>query len=190
MIVNVVFVVIIHFSADNQANIKTPRLLNSEKIKLLPTRVSCLEWGDFFGNDLRRAETAITGLELSGKLSQNLIDVIAAYWVYIPPFSRTRDTNREIRKLKKLGIDNFQVQEEGAWHNAISLAVLRDKLAAQILLAELKNKGIAKATIGERNIKQIKFVIREPTVGVHAKMKIMAEKFVGSQLVATTCARL
>lgn len=190
LIVNLVFFVVIQSASDENTNVDPVPLLNPEKIKLLPSHVPCIEWGGFVGTDLLQAESAMAELKLGDQLSQVELDDVAIHWVYIPPFKTMIDAQRKIDQLKILGVESFLVQKDSQWLNAISIAVLRDLNAAQKLLLELKDKGFSSVTIDERNLKQVKFVIREPAAHIKEKINLLSHQFSNNELKVTECERL
>ena len=190
LIVNLVFFVVIQSISDENANVDPIPSLNSEKINLLPSHVHCIEWSGFIGTDLLQAETAIAEFELGDQLSQVAMDDVVIHWLYIPPFKTMLEAQKKIDQLMELGVESFVVQKDSQWLNAISIAVLRDLGAAQKLLIELENKGLTSVFIAERNLKQVKFVIREPATRIEEKMKILSHQFINSELKVTKCARL
>ena len=190
LIDNMVFFAVIQSVSDDGANIAPVSLLNPEKIKLLPFHVPCIEWGGFVGTDLLQAESAMAELELGDQLSQVELDDVVIHWVYIPPFKTMLDAQKKIDQLKILGVESFLVQKDSQWLNAISIAVLRDLSAAQKLLLDLNDKGLSSVTIGERNLKQVKFVIREPATHIQEKLKSLSHQFINSELKLTKCKRV
>lgn len=167
-----------------------PVLRNAEKIKVLPNHVPCLEWGGFYGNDLKRAERVIQELGLTQVARKQQVNSIDANWVYIPPFKNKSLAEKAVKRLKKLGIDSFRVQESGKWNNAISLAILRDNNAAEQLLNSLKDKGFRTVKMGARPLQQTQFIIKEPKSGVYERIKAAADQISHSTLVTTVCKRM
>lgn len=190
LIINLVFFVVIQSVSDEDASMESLHVLNPEKIKLLSSHVHCIEWGGFVGTDLLQAEAAIADLELGDQLSLVVLDDVVIHWVYIPPSKTMLDAQNKIDQLKEMGVESFLVQKDSQWLNAISIAILSDAEAAKVLLLELENKGLTSATIGKRNLKQVKFVIREPTDNVSEKIKALSGQFVNSELKITKCERL
>ena len=195
---NIAFAIYIQFGLGSSSGSPLPAELHPEKIRLLPTptpvpvsipaAAACLEWGNFIGTDLQRAETAVAKLQLGDSLSQHAVGKVAAYWVYIPPLKTKYDAEKKIEALKKLGVTNyFHIQGNSKWHNAISLDIFRNEEAARKFLAEMRNKGVKSAVIGERNLKQMAFVVRSPTEDVIEKMINLKQEFPGSELKASGC---
>ena len=203
ILVNAAFAAYIQLSAGSSGVPQLPTELNPEKIKLLPTPpavvagnpgakqpspAACLEWGSFVGVDLQRAEAAIAQLQLGASLSQRAVGEIIAYWVHIPPLKTRRDADKKIEELKKFGVtDYFLIQDGSKWNNAISMQIFRNEEAAKKYLAELKGKGVKSATIGERSLRQMMFVVREPAENIAGKMVELKQEFAGSELKATKC---
>lgn len=203
ILVNAAFAAYVQLGAGSSGVPQLPTELKPEKIKLLPTPPSvasgnhgakqsspaaCLEWGSFVGVDLQRAEAAIARLQLGASLSQRAVGEIIAYWVHIPPLKTKRDAEKKVEELKKFGVtDYFLMQDNSKWNNAISMEIFRSEEAAIKYLAELRGKGVKSATIGERSLKQMMFVVREPAEGVAGKMVELKQEFAGSELKATKC---
>lgn len=203
VLVNAAFAAYIQLGAGSSGVTQLPTELNPEKIKLLPTPLSviagnpgakqpspaaCLEWGSFVGVDLQRAEAAIAQLQLGASLSQRAVGEIIAYWVHIPPLKTKRDAEKKVEELKKFGVtDYFLIQDNSKWNNAISMQIFRSEEAAKKYLVELRGKGVKSATIGERSLKQVMFVVREPPENIAGKMVELKQEFVGSELKATKC---
>jgi len=166
-------------TASNAADSAAPR----------PTEpAACLEWGNFVGTDLKRAEAAIARLQLGNKLSTRTVGDITAYWVYIPPLKTKRDVEKKIKELGKLGVTGyFHIQDSSKWNSAISLEIFRSEEAAKKFIADLRKKGVKSAVIGERSLKQVVLVIREPAADIAAKMVELKQEFAGSELKAAQC---
>ena len=189
---NVVFAAYIQSGVSSRRSPPLPAELHSEKIRLLPapapTSAACLEWGNFIGADLQRAEAAVAKLQLGDSLSRHAVGEVAAYWVYIPPLKTKPDAVKKIEELKKLGVASyFHIQDNSKWNNAISMDIFRSEEAARKLLAEMKSKGIKSAIIGERSLKQMAFVVHRPAEDVIEKMISLKQEFPGSELKASEC---
>lgn len=189
---NVVFAVYIQSGVDSRKSSPLPAELHSEKIRLLPAPppapAACLEWGNFIGTDLQRAEAAVAKLQLGDNLSRHAVGEVAAYWVHIPPLKTEPDAVKKIEELKKLGVTSyFHIQDNSKWNNAISIDIFRSEEAARKLLAEMKSKGIKSAIIGELSLKQMAFVVHKPAEDVIEKMISLKQEFPGSELKTSEC---
>lgn len=85
------------------------------------------------------------------KLSRTAMPGNSSYWVHIPPFKTRREAENKVAELKKLGVkDYFVMQEGGADSFAISLGLFSTQEAAESSLAALKEKGVRSARLVER----------------------------------------
>ena len=191
---NVVFAIYIQSGLGSSSGSSLPAELHPEKIRLLPAdtpvlaTAACLEWGNFIGTDLQRAETAIAKLQLGDSLNRHAVGEVPAYWVHIPPLKTKYDASKKIEELKKLGVSSyFHVQDNSEWNNAISLDIFRSEEAARKFLAEMRGKGVRSAVMGERSLKQMAFVAHKPAEDIIEKMIRLQQEFPGSELKASGC---
>lgn len=165
-------------------------------VKTAPTdvkqnTVSCLEWGDFSGADLKRATEMLSVMQLGAKLSQRQVEYSKGYWVYIPSLKNKAAANRKIFKLKAQGVkEYFIVQDKGALRYSISLGVFKTPEAAQNYLNELRAKGVRSAQIGERatKLKTTMFTLDGVDAATEAKLAAARKDFAGSELKNVPCA--
>ncbi|SDY78700.1 SPOR domain-containing protein [Nitrosomonas sp. Nm58] len=190
LLVNIVFLMIIQLESNrtNKVHITQSYL---EEIRLLPSRVACLKWGNLFGIDLQRIKNNISELELDSYLSELPAGEIIVHWVYILSPKTEREIKRQINKLQKLNMPYQYIQnnEYSQWHNAISFGMLRERSLATQLIEELKSKGILNVNMRRLSLEQVKFVIREPTKEVKEKIFMLAQQFPDSKLEITECER-
>lgn len=154
------------------------------------TEKNCLEWGEFSGADLARAEKALAQMKLGDKLGQRSVEYTHGYWVYLPPAKTHAGKVKRIRQLKEQGIeDYFVVQEAGRWMNAISLGVFKTEEAAKKYLAELNKKGIKTAQVGERasKLKFTVFVLKNLDAPSMAQLSTLQKDYAGSELKPMAC---
>ena len=149
----------------------------------------CLEWGEFSGADLLRADAALSTLNLKTKLMQRQVEYASGYWVYIPPPKTRTDAEKKIALLNSRGVDNFIMQEAGKWHNAISLGLFKTEEAAHKFVENLKAKRIKTALVGERmsKLKFTIFVLSGLDAAENAKIKALQNDFFGSELKEMPC---
>lgn len=150
----------------------------------------CMEWSDFSGTDLKRANEALAGVQLGSKLSQRAIEYNIGYWVYIPPLKDKASINQKLVQLKARGIEEyFVVQEEGEWKHAISLGVFKSEDAAQKFLESLQSRDIHSAKIGERasKLKATVFVFNGLDAPITDKLTTLQKDFPGSELKKVEC---
>lgn len=207
--VNVLFFALVRgdFFSENLAEPVLPAL-NDAKIRLLrepvtavsaiapmnaevqADSVSCMEWSDFSGADLKRASEALTGFNLGEKLTQRAIEYNIGYWVYIPPLKDKASINQKIAQLKARGVEEyFVVQESGEFQHAISLGVFKSAESAQKFLESLTAKDIRSAKIGERpsKLKATVFVLTGLDVQILEQLTTLQKGFPGSELKKVSC---
>ncbi len=183
--------------------------INPEKIKLMKvtggapverpkpspktvsaTPAACLEWGVFTGPEAARAEAALAELALPQAQLVRSTAYATGYWVHIPPLKTKADMDRNLGELKTFGVTDFSaVQDPNLGRNAISLGIFSNEEAAKARLAELKEKRVRSAIIQARDgiIRQVKFLVREPTETTMTKFAELQPGFPGSELKAVPC---
>ncbi len=125
----------------------------------VPAKLLCMEWGEFSGTDLSRADIALATMKLGDRLKSRAVEYTSGYWVYIAPMKTHEQIKKKVAVLKKLAIeDYFVVQEAGPWKNAISLGVFKSAEAARKYLVKLRKRGLSSATMGARAVK-LKFTV-------------------------------
>jgi hypothetical protein len=147
--------------------------------------VPCLEWGSFSVADATRAEQALEPLGLGTRLAQRRAEEQAAWWVFIPPQANRQLALRKAAELKQLGVeDYFVVQEEGAYHWALSLGVFRTEEAAQARLAALRDQGVRSARVGARDtvVPKVWLQVKGVDAPLQARLKEIARQIDGSEL--------
>jgi len=152
--------------------------------------VACVEWGNFSGPGVARAEAALVQLELAaGQVERVLIDA-GGYWVHIPPLKTKGEADRKVRELIDLGVTEFfVVQDAGPWRNAISLGIFRTEEGAQTFLAGLRKRGVRSAIVARREnfLKQVAFYLREPHESAVAQLTVIQQEFPGTEIKAGPC---
>lgn len=126
-----------------------------------PARLSCMEWSEFAGADLKRAEKSLADLKLADRAKERSVEYTGGYWIYIPPLKSPAQIKKKIDQLKKFGVeDYFVMKEAGTWKNAISLGMFKTEDSAKKYLAKLRENGVRSAKIGPRNSK-LKYTVFE-----------------------------
>ena len=151
----------------------------------------CMEWADFSGEDLNRATTALSALQLGEKVGQRQIEHNIGYWVYIPPIKDKTALAQKIAQLKARGVkEYFVVSEAGPWQNAISLGIFKTQEAAQHFFDDLRAKGVRSAKVGERasKLKATIFTLNGLDAATEAKLAEIQKDFAGSELKKMPCA--
>lgn len=189
LLVNIAYVIGSQLFSKEQNRI-IPTQVNPEKIVLVSAHENCLIWDHFYEEQIQYAQTVLS--ELFPELLYSLEESgnTTMFWLYIPPFPNKEDANREINKLRNLGIVSFRVKDETQWKNAISLGMFYDQKDALKQLREAEKKGIANAKIEDRGVLLRKIIIHNPTQTIKEQMQKLVEQFDDTQLVQGKCERL
>lgn len=155
-----------------------------------PNNTACMEWGEFSGTDLARANNVLANLQLGDRLGQRQIEHSIGYWVYIAPLKDKAAVNQKVAQLKGRGIaEYFVVQEAGPWFNAISLGVFKTQDAAQKFTETLRAKDVHSAQVGERagKFKATVFVLNGLDAATGGKLTALQKDFAGTELKTVPC---
>ena len=170
-------------------------LLSPQQVAALgPAKVSaladvCVEWGPLSDTDKARALASLEPLDLAKLISQKKVEVVANYWVFIPPAPNRSAADRRVEELKALGVKDLLLVDGGPQRFAISLGIFRTEDAAQARLAALEAQGVKTARIGARvqAIAQTALVVRDPPAPAVARLKELQGSFPGSEIRIGTC---
>lgn len=177
--------------------------MNADKVRIVPprpapapapvsasARAACIEWGGFGTGEPARAQSALDRLALGGRARRVEVSVTAGYWVFIPPLRSQPALERKVTELRRMGVDEyFPLMDPGRWRYAISLGVFRSEEGAARYLAQLRQKGVRSATVGEREqrVTQTAFLISDPTKEESAQLAALKNEFPGTELRAVEC---
>ncbi|MDR4518017.1 MAG: SPOR domain-containing protein [Nitrosomonas sp.] len=190
LIVNILFAMAMLFKFGQPKQGSNSPALNPEKIVVLPALVNCTEWGDFSDQQLQLAETAIGKLNLQLPFKLISSASVIKYRVNTLPFEDQQTVEREINKLRNMGIISHRIQENGPWLNAISFGEFDDNAAALDMQKKLNDSGITHTTIEEYESAQKKFVFIGTDATKITELHQLITQFSDSRLVHTTCERL
>lgn len=190
LIINAAYVIGMQLHYAEKNTLYAPTLLDSEKIVLLPVAESCLEWGNFYEEQMHYAETMVSEIVSDQSYNVEEADGIIMYWLYIPPLANREAANRLINKLRNLGIVGYRVKEDDKWKNAISIDMLYDREDALNQLKEIEKKGVTNVTVENRDVTLKKIVIHHPTQMIKEQMQKLVEQFDRTLLVQNKCERL
>ncbi|MCE5180772.1 MAG: SPOR domain-containing protein [Betaproteobacteria bacterium] len=150
---------------------------------------ACLDWGDFSGNEMKRAAQALDKLQLGSKPMQHKAEKLKGFWVYIPPRKTLLDAQNKMTELKDLGIsDPFIIRDGLKWKHAISLGVFPTAESATKHLEQLRAKGVKSAVSGPRSqeVDAIAFQIKDVSDSMATLTRLKSD-FPGSELKAVEC---
>ena len=170
-------------------------LLSPQQVAALgPAKVSaladvCVEWGPLSDTDKARALASLEPLDLAKLISQKKVEVVANYWVFIPPAPNRSAADRRMEELKAQGVKDLLLVDGGPQRFAISLGIFRTEDAAQARLAALEAQGVKTARVGARvqAIAQTALVVRDPPAPAVARLKELQGAFPGSEIRIGTC---
>ena len=173
------------------------KLLTPQQVAALgPAKVAsladvCVEWGPMSDADRVRAQTRLEPLDLGKLVTQKKVEVIANYWVFIPPLANKAAVDSRVAELKAQGVRDILPVELGPQRLAISLGVFRTEEAAQARLEALKAQGVKTAKVGSRaqSVQQTVLVVRDPPAQAMARLKEMQSDFQGSEIRVGSCER-
>ena len=170
-------------------------LLSPQQVAALgPTKVSalanvCVEWGPLSDSDKARALASLEPLDLSRLLSQKNVEVVASYWVFIPPAANRPAADRRLDELRALGVKDVLVIDGGTQRFAISLGAFQTEAAAQARLDALAAQGVKTAKVGARAqaVVQTALVVRDPPAAAVTRLKELQAGFPGTDIKIGTC---
>jgi hypothetical protein len=147
-------------SAANAAPPEAPPVLPAPAVEPQKT-VSCLEIGNFSSSDAKRFEERLVPLSLEQKPPRLKVEEVASHMVYIPPLGSKEAAEKKVAELRKLGVENFFIMQDGSGYRwGISLGVFKTAQAAKNQLADLNKLGVRGARIGTRSIASDKVFYR------------------------------
>jgi hypothetical protein len=114
----------------------------------------CLLLSELPVADMLKAEHLVAEKFAAFKSERTMHNGSGSFWVFIPPLTGKAEAEKKAGELKALRVPEFFiVQEVGPNRLAISLGIFSSKEAANERLAELREKGVRSARVGERDIK-------------------------------------
>ena len=177
--------------------------VNPDKIKLLtpqqvaalgPAKVAaladvCVEWGPLSDIDRARALSTIEPLDLSRLLTQKKVEVVANYWVFLPPAANKAAADKRVDELKAQGVREATVVDTGPQRLAIALGAFVTEDAAQARAAVLQAQGVKTAKAGPRvqSVMQTALVVRDPPAPAVVRLKELQAGFPGSEVRIGSC---
>ena len=149
----------------------------------------CVEWGPFSDAERARALSSIEPLDLGRLMTQKKLEVIANYWLFLPPAASKAAADRRVDELKAQGVRDATVVDAGTQRLAISLGAFRTEDAAQARLNMLKAQGVTNAKVGQRtqSVQHTALVVRDPPAPAVVRLKELQGGFPGTEVKIGTC---
>lgn len=121
----------------------------------------CVDIGNFRSDEARRFGAQLAALSLGDKVSRRGVQDVVTHMVYIPPQGDREGAEKKAGELRRRGIEDFYIiQDNSSLRWAISLGVFKTEEGARAHLANLNQKGVRTARIGERSIASTQTVFR------------------------------
>jgi hypothetical protein len=112
---------------------------------------ACLAWENLAAVDADRVNALVTGRFPALTLSRRLASgETGGWWIYIPPLVTKAEADKKALELKRLGITDYFIIQDGPNRFAISLGVFSSEKGGQDRLGELKAKGARSARLMPR----------------------------------------
>ncbi len=168
----------------------TLQVYNPERIILLPPSVDCIEWGLFSTSRAASVKAAIDELDPQVPSKQILSGTLTQFQIHTNPFRNQQTAEREINKLRNMGIASYRILEKGPLLNAVSFGEFTNQASAHDLQKKLDEKGITDIVLSEHTIEHYKFLFFKIDKSVITELETLAEQFPDSKLTHATCERL
>lgn len=118
-----------------------------------PVVLVCAEIGNFNAAEAKRFSAQLAPLSLGPKVTQRQVQEVATHMVYIPPQGDKEAAEKKAGELRRLGVEDFFIiQDNSPLRWGISLGVFKMEEAARAHLANLNQKGVRTARIGQRSV--------------------------------------
>ena len=146
---------------------------------------ACVQVSGIAPADASRAHDAFAALQLGPRLSEQRVEEITRYWVFVPAAADRRGAETAMADLRRKGVTDISVRPD----NAISLGVFSTEDAARRFLATLESKSVKNAEYGPfaKELREIVIVIREPDTELISRLALLQRDYAGSQLRAVPC---
>jgi hypothetical protein len=151
------------------------KLLTAQQVAALgPAKVAaladvCVEWGPFADTDRARALAVIEPLDLGKLTVPKKVEVVANYWLFLPPAANKSAADKRVDELKAQGIKKraSSTPDRSASRSRWGLS----HQEAQARLSALEAQGVKNARVGQRvqSVQQTALVIRDPALRLRLK---------------------
>jgi hypothetical protein len=122
----------------------------------------CIVLSEVSQNDADSIERLFAEKLPAFRLSRTAMTGNPGYWVHIPPFRTRREAESKVAELRRLGVRDYFIMQEGVDSFAVSLGLFSTPGAAESAHAALREKGVRTARIIERlrksTLSQIEFL--------------------------------
>ena len=146
---------------------------------------ACVQFAGIAPADASRAHDAFAAMQLGPRLTEQRIEEITRYWVYIPAANDRRAAEATIADLRRRGVNDLSIRPD----NAISLGVFSTEDAARRFLTSMENKGVKTAEYGPfvKDLRELVMLVREPDTELVARLTLLQRDYPGAQMRAVPC---
>lgn len=146
---------------------------------------ACVQFAGIAPADAPRAHDAFAAMQLGARLTEQRIEEITRYWVYIPAANDRRAAEATMAELRKRGVSDLSIRPD----NAISLGVFSTEDAARRFLTSIENKGVKAAEYGPfvKDLRELVMLVREPDTELVARLTLLQRDYAGAQMRAVPC---
>jgi len=138
---------------------------------------ACVEFGDFIGADVPRAEAALFRLGLGPRQTTRSVEVPGWYMVYLPPFKTRIEVDRAVADLGRRGVKDLQVLNDGPLRLGVSLGSFRDAELARTHLGSLEKRGVQNARMSSTAVSATRFQLRDLDASTARQLATIAREF-------------
>ena len=151
--------------------------------------LACAAWGSFPESQIAAAETRLAPLDLGARMSRADTPGASSYLVIIPPIVRRADLNARVEELKRGGVTDQFVINDGELRSGISLGFFKSEEAANRHLAYLKAKGVGDAVVQPKpsGNRTVTLQIRDLTAAERVQLEAIASGSPGVELKFHVC---
>ncbi len=110
-----------------------------------PETKACLEFPPMDQDKAQSVESSMKQAGLSVEATQ--IEGVSSFMVHLPPSESAKEAQRKLAELKKLGVTDAFLLQEGPLKLGISLGLFRSEDGAKTLVQQLAAKGIRTARV-------------------------------------------
>lgn len=163
-------------AAASPAPVATPAPIPPEKKK--PAIIACTEIGNFNPEDARRFAAQLGVFSIGNRVEQRPVREVTSHIVYIPPQADREAAEKKAEELRGLGVDDFFIiQDNSSLRWGISLGVFKTEEGARTHLANLNQKGVRTARIGERSASLVALQVRDMEADKKAVLERLKAKY-------------
>lgn len=119
-----------------------------DAVRVEESAAACLLWAHLTTDDADRLQALLTDKFAEFKVVRTTeAGEGNGWWVFIPPLSGKAEADKKAGELRRFGVTDYFILQEGPSRFAISLGVFSTEKGGQDRLAELKERGIRSARL-------------------------------------------